>query len=617
MNKFMLRRVRVIFIFVIVIFILLAGRLAYLQVLKHDYYWYRSEQNRFTKITLPATRGEIYDAKGNLLVSNRPGFVVSLMDMGEGYDDETISYLSEILQIDKEEIYEAIEGRRYMRYLPLQLKSDITMETISQLSEHRWKLKGVNIEIWPIRDYKHRATAAHILGFLGQGPVDESTRECWAGEGYDYEEGDLVGQEGIERTWEPYLRGVDGEQRIETNNMGQPINFFERKEPIPGSDLYLTLDLDLQKAAEEALARRVESIKKKEGSKYAGRASAVALDPNSGSILAMANYPSYDPNKVGEEYFQLLQDPKRPLTNSAIQGCYPIGSTFKMVTGTAALEEGVLSDRDIMNCRGVITLRGDTKACYRRTAHGSLNFYRAMAVSCNIYFYQAGLRAGIDALAHYAREYGFGSPTGLEDLTGEAAGVVASREYKAAVTDGEPWYPAETMSAAIGQSYNSMTPLQIANYVSIIANGGTHYRPYLVQKVVDSEGKVVHEAKPEPLRQAQISAKTFGIIREAMRGVTMPRGTGYSHFSRLPVTSAGKTGSAEVAGMGQGIPSHSLYVGYAPYENPQIVIAVIIEHGGSGATAAAPVVAEIMEYYFTGQIEGVSDSETETRPQAD
>jgi len=261
----MLRRVRVIFIFVIVIFILLAGRLAYLQVLKHDYYWYRSEQNRFTKITLPATRGEIYDAKGNLLVSNRPGFVVSLMDMGEGYDDETISYLSEILQIDKEEIYEAIEGRRYMRYLPLQLKSDITMETISQLSEHRWKLKGVNIEIWPIRDYKHRATAAHILGFLGQGPVDESTRECWAGEGYDYEEGDLVGQEGIERTWEPYLRGVDGEQRIETNNMGQPINFFERKEPIPGSDLYLTLDLDLQKAAEEALARRVESIKKKEG----------------------------------------------------------------------------------------------------------------------------------------------------------------------------------------------------------------------------------------------------------------------------------------------------------------------------------------------------------------
>lgn len=613
----MLKRVRVIFVLVIAVFIVLSGRLAYLQVLKHDYYRYRSEQNRFTRITLPATRGEIYDAGGKLLVSNRPGFIVSLMDMGEGYDDETVSYLSEILQIDKEEISRAIEGRRYMRYLPLRLKSDITMETISQIQEHRWKLKGVNIEIHPIREYREGATAAHILGFLGQAPVDESTRERWAGEGYEYEDGDLVGQEGIERTWEPYLRGVDGEQRIEINNMGQPINFFERREPVSGYRLYLTLDLDLQRAVEEALARQVEGIIAKEGDQYVGRASAVVLDPNSGAILALANYPSYDLNRVGEDYARLLQDPKRPLTNSAIQGCYPIGSIFKMVTGTAALERGVISDRDIFHCGGVITLYGDTKACYRRTAHGSLNFYRALAVSCNIYFYQAGLRAGIDAISRYAREYGFGSPTGLRDLGGEAAGVVASREYKAAVTGGEPWYPAETMSAAIGQSYNSITPLQIANYAAMIANGGTQYRPYLVQKAVDSEGNVVHEAKPEPLRQAQISARTLGIIREGMRGVTGPGGTGYYNFARLPVVTAGKTGSAEASAPGLGIPPHSLYVGYAPYRNPQIVVSVIVEHGGIGATAAVPAAAEIMEYYFTGRTEGADSSETETRPQAD
>ncbi len=612
MNKVVLRRVRVIFVFVVAIFILLSGRLAYLQVLKHDYYLYRAEKNRFTKITLPATRGEIYDAGGRLLVSNRPGFVVSLMDMGEGYDDETIDYLSEVLQIDAGEIHEAIEGRRYMRYLPLKLKSDITMETISRLSEHRWKLKGVNIETRPIREYKCGATAAHILGFLGQAPVDEKTRERWSEEGYHYEEGELVGQEGIERAWEPLLRGVDGEQRIEINNMGQPINYFERREPESGHSIYLTLDLGLQQAAEEALARQVESIVKKEGDKYAGRASAVVLDPNSGAVLAMANYPSYDLNKVGEQYARLLQDPQRPLSNSAIQGCYPIGSTFKMVTGTAALEGGVLSDREILTCRGVLSLYGDTKTCYRSTAHGSLNFYRAMAVSCNIFFYQAGLRAGIDQIAQYAREYGFGSPTGLEDLLGEAEGVVASREYKAAVTEGEPWYPAETMSAAIGQSYNSMTPLQVANYVAIIANGGTHYRPYLVQKVVDSGGEVIRETSPEPLRKVQISAATLRKIREAMRGVTRPGGTGYYHFSRLGVPSAGKTGTAEVAGQGRGIPAHGLYVGYAPYENPEIVVAVIIEHSGSGATTAVPAAAEIMEYYFTGQIEGVGDSETET-----
>ena len=609
MNKFMLRRVRIVFILVIAVFIILAGRLAHLQVLHHDYYWYRAEQNRFTKITLPATRGEIYDSKGSLLASNRPGFVVSLMDMGEGYDDETVSYLSEILQIDKKEIEEAIEGRLYMRYLPLRLKSDITMETIARISEHLWKLKGVNIEIRPIREYRAGSTAAHVLGFLGEGPVDEVTRKDWAEKGYEYKESDYVGQEGVERSWEPCLRGVDGEQLIETNNMGQPINYLERKEPVSGNNLYLTLDLDLQKAAEEALARRVQSIVKKEGSKYAGRASAVILDPNSGAILAMANYPSYDLNTFRQDYAALSQDPKRPLVNSATQGTYPIGSTFKMVTATAALEKGVMGDRDIINCAGVVRLAGDTKACYRSAAHGAVNFYRALALSCNIYFYHAGLRAGIDAVAHYAREYGFGSPTGLLDLPGESAGVVASREYKASVTDGEQWYPAETMSAAIGQSYNSITPLQMANYAAIIANGGTHYRPYLVQKAVDSEGRVVHETAPEPLRQVQISAKTLGIIREGMRGVTRPRGTAYAYFSKLPVSSAAKTGSAEIYG---DIPAHSLCVCYAPYENPQIAMAVIIEHGGIGATGAVPVAAEILEYHFTGKIKGVSDTDDET-----
>ena len=605
MSKLMIRRIRVIVVIVIACFIVFAARLAYLQVLKHDYYWDRAEKNRYTKITLPATRGKIFDSQGRLLATNRPGYVVSLMDRGEGYDPETIDYLSEILQIDREEIEKAIEGRLYMRYLPLLLKSDLTPEAIARISEYRWKLKGVNIEIRPIREYREGSTAAHIIGFLGEGPVDEETRKLWAEAGYQYKEGDLVGQSGVERPWEPYLRGIDGEQLIETNNMGQPINYLERKEPIPGNDLYLTIDLDLQKAVEEALARRVEHLVKKEGNKHAGRASAVILDPNSGAILALANYPSYDLNTVHKNYADLSQDPRRPLMNSAIQAGYPIGSTFKMVTATAALEKGVMSERDIIRCGGVVSLYGDTKTCYRSTAHGAVNFYRALAVSCNIYFYHAGLRAGIDAVAHYAREYGFGSPTGLADLPGEAPGVVASREYKAAVTGGEPWYPAETMSAAIGQSYNSITPLQMANYVAMIANGGTHYRPYLVQKAVDSKGQVVYEAEPEPLRQAQISSRTLKILREGMRAVTLPRGTAYAYFSRLPVTAAGKTGSAEVS---RNTPAHSLFVGYAPYENPQIAIAVIIEHGGIGATGAVPVAAEILEYYFTGQIKGVTDN---------
>ncbi|HOP69664.1 MAG: penicillin-binding protein 2 [Dethiobacteria bacterium] len=599
MTKQMLRRVRFVFIAVIVVFVLLSARLAYLQILRHDYYWYRSEMNRFTKITLPAPRGEIYDRDGKLLVSNRPGFVVSLMDMGEGYDPETVSLLSEILDIEEEEIYSAIEGRQYMRYLPLQLKSDLTPDIIARIAENRWKLKGVNIDVQPIREYREGSVAAHVLGYLGRGTVGESTQELWAEAGYQYQVGDLVGQDGVERTWEPVLRGKDGEQRIETNNLGQPINYFEKTEPIPGNNLYLTLDLDLQKVAEKALEKRVKALQK-EGNKYAGRAAAVVMDTRTGAIRAMANYPSFDPNNISENYEELAKDPLRPLSNTSIQGTYPVGSTFKMVTAAAALEEKKISDRDVYRCNGVITLYNDTKSCFNNRAHGRVNFYSAMAVSCNIYFYQVGLAAGIDNLARYAAELGLGVPTGLTDLHGEAQGTIASREYKEKVTGGEMWYPAETMSAAIGQSYNSFTPLQLAVYTSILANGGTHYRPYLVDKVVDYQGKVVHQTQPEALRKVNVSSRTLSIIREGMRRVTQPGGTAYYYFSRLPVSVAGKTGSAQVAALSSGIPAHSLFVGFAPVENPEIAVAVIVEHGGIGATGAVPVAAEIMQYYFTG-----------------
>lgn len=610
MDKLMLHRVRIVFILVIVIFLVLSARLAYLQIAMHEHYWYRSEKNRFTKITLAAPRGEIYDSQGNLLVTNRPGFVVSLMDMGEGYDRDTIAYLSEVLELGEEEIYNAIAGQSYMRYLPLHLKSDISFEVIAQISENRWKLQGVNIEARPTRDYRVGDTAAHVLGYLGQAPVGQNILDQWAEAGYNYRTGDLVGQEGIERIWEPWLRGEDGEQRIETNSIGQAINYFERREPVPGHNLYLTLDLDLQRAAEEALHRRVQLIQD-EGNRHAGRAAAVIMDPRSGAILAMVNYPSYDLGTVRDNIDQLKDDSRMPLMNTCTQGIYPIGSTYKMVTGTAVLEEGIFGARDIIRCPGVITLVGDTKSCYRNTAHGPLNFYDALAVSCNIYFYRAGLAATVDTLAHYAREYGFGSPTGLKDLPGDEPGVVASREYKAAQAErtGEDprWYEAETMSVAIGQSFNSFTPLQMANYVSIIANGGIHYRPYLVDRVEDYEGRTVLQNESEVLRQAEISEQTLTIVREAMRRVAQPRGTAWYNFSGLPVTVAGKTGSAQVAPVGSGIPAHSLFVGYAPYENPEIAIAVIVEYGGIGATGAVPVAAEIMEYYFTGTIKGVMD----------
>lgn len=607
----MLKRVRLLFMAVIVIFIALSSRLAYLQIVKHDYYWFRSEENRLTKLTLPAPRGEILDSKGRLLVSNRPGFGLSLMDRGEGYDRESIEILSEILEIDPAEIYNAIQGQLYMRYLPLQLQQDITAETIARVSEKRWLLKGVNIDIRPIRNYRYHSTLAHVLGFLSRGTVGEALQESWREGGYDYKPGDLVGQEGLERVYELYLRGEDGEQLIETNYLGQPINYMERKEPVPGNNLILSLDLDLQQVAEEALQRRIKIIAEEEKNRFVGRAAAVVMNPNSGAILAMANCPSYDLNTVSKEYARLSQDPLKPLINNVTDGLYPVGSVFKMVTATAALEEKKIKDRDTYSCPGVIRLAGDTVSCYRRTAHGRVNLYDALALSCNIYFYRAGLAAGIDRLAYYAREYGFGSPTGLTDLPWEEEGIVACPEYKAKITGGEPWYEAETMSAAIGQTYHSITPLQLATYVSIIANGGKHYRPYLVERVEDFQGNTVFQREPEVLREADISRQTFNMIREGMRRVTQssPRaGTAWYQFKDLPVAVAAKTGSAQVDS-GDTIPAHSLFVGYAPFEEPEIAVVVIVEHGGIGATGATPVAAEIMEYYFTGKIRGITDND--------
>lgn len=598
MTKQMLQRIRKIFILVIIIFILLTGRLAYLQIMQHDYYWYRAERNRFTKVTLVASRGDILDRNGNVLVTNRPGYVVSLMDMGEGYDPETIAFLSEILELDEKEIYNAIAGQAYMRYLPLRLMSDITPEIIAQISENRWRLKGVNIDVHPIRDYRAGETAAHVLGYLNQGTItSEGTLEEWARDGYDYKPGDLVGHTGLERVWEPWLQGSNGEQRIETNHLGQAINYFERVEPEPGHNLQLTLDLDLQKVAEEALVRRIEALQE-DGNESARRGSAIVLDPSTGAILAMANSPSFDLNTHGKNNEQIQE------LNLVIQGTYPIGSTFKMVTGAAVLEEGLFGDRERHHCAGIITVDNESKTCYRGIAHGSLNFYDAMAVSCNIYFYRAGLAVGIDDLARYAREFGFGSVTGLTDLPFERAGLVASREVKAE-RNPYPWYRVETMDAAIGQGFHNFTPLQLANYAAIIANGGTHYRPYLVEKVTDGQGNVVKEIEPEALRQADLSGDTLSVLQEGMLRVTRPRGTAYYHFSHLDVDVAGKTGSAEVTGFRP----HSLFVGYAPYENPEIVVAVIIEHGGIGFDGGVPVAAEIMEYYFAGTIKGDMDTD--------
>ncbi len=596
MDKKMLQRMKFFLCLVIFVFIVLLARLAYLQIFNYESYWARAEKNRLRILPITAPRGEIFARNGEQLVTNRPGFTVSLVDLGQGYSAETIAYLAQLLGVEEEEIQQKIKSQFYRRYLPLRLKMDVDMETVSKIAERRLELPGVLIEVQPIRNYVNGNFLAHVLGYMGEGVVPDRTVECWENSGYEYQPGDLVGQAGIELVWEPFLQGKDGGLQVEVNSTGQAIGEFERVEPKPGHDLYLTIDAPLQYALEEALKETVEDLQA-EGNQYAGEAAAVVLDPRCGAILAMADTPAYDPNTFSLDFPDLVKDPRCPLVNKVIGEHYPVGSTFKMVTALAALQEGAITKEGRVTCSGTITRYNATKSCYRGTAHGSLNIIQAIQRSCNIFFYEMGLRVGIDTLAHYAREFGFGSPVGLTDISGEKEGFVASREFKNTLYQ-EPWYPAETMDAAIGQSFHSITPLQLANYTAMIANGGLHYRPYLVEKIIDSEGELVLVAEPEVLHEMEIDEVHWNTIREGMSLVPLPGGTG-ARLADFPVKIAAKTGTAQVVGKDGDIPSHSLFVAYAPLEEPEIALAVFIKHGEDwrGSTSI-PVARKILEVYF-------------------
>ncbi len=600
MQKLVLARLRILFILVLVCFIILTGRLAYLQVIEFEHYRTRADHNRITRFPEPAPRGQIYDREGEVLVTNRPGFVVSLMDLGDGFDEETISFLSDKLNMEEEEIWERIRGQS--RFLPVNLREDISDEVRAEIAEQQWKYSGISIDAQYVREYKYQEIGSHVMGYTAGGVVEDPTiLERWEEDGYQYDSRHIVGQEGLERIWEPYLRGEEGEQLVEINRMGQKVAELDYQEPEPGHNLHLTKDAELQEVAYRALGDMVEELQQEaeeeedEPARVAKQGSLVVLDPNTGAIRAMVKYPGYDPNQVTERYNEYSNAPGNPLYNDVIRQAYPIGSTYKPVTGVAALEEGEISDSTTFRCAGTLERAGTTKSCLG--VHGSSNIYRGMSVSCNIFFYNAGLEAGIDALAHYTQELGLGKFTGLEDIYGENKGTVASREYKER-RFGERWYPAETMDAAIGQTFHEFTPLQMAVYASMLANGGTHYRPYLVEEVRNNNGETVMSTEPEIMHEADISRENMEIIQESMREVVAtPGGTAYYLFEDLEIETAGKTGTAQVGG---GITPHGLYISYAPFDEPEVAVAAIIENAGHGSTSAAPVVKEVLDFYFNG-----------------
>ncbi|NLM52019.1 MAG: penicillin-binding protein 2 [Firmicutes bacterium] len=583
MSKSLQRRLRVFTVVVIMIILLLTARLAWLQIYQYDYYVAKAESNRLRDIPILATRGEIKDRNGQVLATNRPGYTVSLLGLDRQKAADVIRYLSEILEIEEQEIRDKIAKQQFKSYAPIQIATDVSPEIVAQLEERRLELPGVIYETQPVREYPQQSVAAHILGYVGV--IRENQYQELKHEGYRFT--DIIGQSGLEATFEKYLRGQDGTLRVETNRFGNRVRELERTNPIPGNTLHLTLDLRLQVIAENALDQVIAALKE-EGNEQVGKGAVVALDPNTGGILAMVSYPAFNPNTFYQDYNEIRDNPDKPEINKAIQGTYPVGSTFKLVGALAALEEGIITEKSRVVCGGVKTFFGsDRRRCYNYTAHGALNVVGALQKSCNIFFYEMGYHLGGERLSKYAKDFGFGSLVGLTDIRGEVPGLINGPETRS------DFMPGDVLSAAIGQGH-AITPLQLANYGAMLANGGIHYRPHLVKKITSYTGEVILEQEPEILKKLDYEQKHWEIARKGMEAVTELGGTG-SSLRTLPVKVAGKTGSAEA---GANKISHSLFVGYAPAEAPEIALAIVVENGGLGGDAAVPVAKMIFEAYY-------------------
>ncbi len=592
MTKKMLRRFRVFVILCLFVFILLGARLAQLQILGHEHYLNRAEINRTRILTLTAPRGEILDRQGVVLAANKPGFTVSVMDLPRDEFDRIIGELTRILEMEEEEIRRLIWEQRYRRYIPVRLKTDVSQEVVAELTERRTELPGVILQVQPIRIYPEENLAAHILGRTGLIQTEQLLK--WQGQGFDYGINDIVGRHGgIEEVWEPYLRGQDGAQLVEVNNLSQTTRVEASVDPIPGSNLYLTLDAQTQRDLEMAMRGVMEELNAKDP-KIGLRGAAVALDPQTGAILAMVSLPDYDLNTFNarDVYNALKEDPNRPLLNRAIRGGYPVGSTYKIVTALAGLEEGIITPTTRIHSPGVIPVPGvpagapfSTKRNYdARIGHGSINVSRALQVSSNTFFYQVGYRVGSGRLRDWGMKFGMGGVTGLRDVLGERAGSLNAERSAGAVMD-----------ASIGQRHE-ITPLQLANMIAIAANGGIHYRPYLVEKVVDVEGGVIYQAEPEVIYDMEPAPRNIRVVQEGLESVMAAGGTAgrFRNFP-YPVTFAGKTGTAET---GTKVPPHSVTVTYAPAEDPEIALAVLIERTGISSVAAVPITWDFYMSYF-------------------
>lgn len=553
-----------------------------IQVLDHQKYWKMAEANRLRELPLTAPRGLILDRQKVILADNAPSFKVSLVREAVVDYEKTIDSLAQLLNLNREELKKRIDRYRFMpAYEPIIIMDNLKLEDVSLIEARKDEFPEIKLEVEPRRYYPFGQTGAHLLGYLQEVSVDEirtQPEKRWRG-------GEMVGKSGLEKQYNDTLTGREGKILEMVDSLGRPRAEISRTEPQPGRNLELSIDFDLQRRAEELLQGREGAI--------------VALDPRNGECLVWASSPSYDPNRFisrfsADEWLALVNDPGKPLENRVIRGLYSPGSTFKIVMALAALNEGIITENSTFYCSGAIELYNKEFNCWFRPGHGNLNLPEAIRNSCNIYFYQLGRRLSIDTIAEYARIMGLGQKTGI-DLPGEKEGLVPSTDWKKRFLR-QAWYPGETISVAIGQGPLLVTPLQLACLTSIVANRGFRVRPHLIKGSENSANR----------EKINLPENSIEKVIEGMWRSVNSQGTGQgAHQPGFEV--CGKTGTTQLISretaerlVQRGVElkkTHSWFTGFAPRQNPEIVVTVLVEFGGMGGQTAAPIAGQIFKAY--------------------
>ncbi|MBA4422577.1 MAG: penicillin-binding protein 2 [Syntrophus sp. (in: bacteria)] len=611
-NKF-----KILFVIVSIALTLIVMRLWYLQVIKGNELRQRSENNSVRLRKIKSMRGLVLDTGRQVLVDNQPSFDLVFVP-NRTRDANTIIEKIRTLYVKRSLTLSSLSSftGKVKPLVPVTIERNISMEKLAVVETHALELPGVVVEVTPVRQYLNGKMTAQVIGFTGEVSREELD--------YDISDlltpGDIIGKFGIEKFLDAHLRGKNGAEQVEVNVAGKAVRSLGRIQSEPGDNVVLSIDLALQEEAWKALGDRPGAV--------------VVLDPRNGAVLALVSSPSFDPNLFNggissDDWEKLTGNRRHPMENRSISGQYPPGSTYKPIIAAAALEEGLITPETTFYCNGTFELGNRIFRCWNAKGHGHISLHRAIVESCDVYFYNLGKLLGVDKIAAYAQAFGLGAPLGI-DLTREKGGLIPTKQWKLSRMK-EPWQQGETISISIGQGFNLVTPLQLANIYATLGNGGTLYRPRLVKQLESSSGLVVKEYETEKLGVLPLSPQTVQIINKALWGVVNEKGgTGYI-LKRKEADVAGKTGTSQVIGLPQDAKArkakrvsadfqdHALFACFAPYGNPEIAVAVILENAGHGGTAAAPVARKIIDAYFArkhtiqSRLQGIADDEGGTR----